>query len=58
MPASVPPTYIFLSQAGNEYGNAKAVYMSPQIAGFDFGVQYAPNMSNGFGISAAAITAA
>jgi predicted porin len=26
------------------------VYLSPQFAGFDFGVQYAPNTSNGFGI--------
>ena len=29
-----------------------SVYMSPQIAGFDFGFQYAPNTSNGFGIGA------
>ena len=48
MPASVPPTYIFMSQAGGEYGNDKLVYMSPQFAGFDFGAQYAPNMSNSF----------
>ncbi len=46
--ASVP--FFFLGQAGNEYGNAKAVYMSPQIAGFDFGLQYAPDTSNGNGI--------
>jgi len=37
----------FLGQAGNEYGNNKFVYLSPQIAGFDFGFQYAPNTSNG-----------
>jgi len=43
---------VFLGQAGNEYDNAKAVYLSPQIAGFDFGIQYAPNTSNGNGISA------
>jgi hypothetical protein len=49
-PANVAPSFVFLSQAGNEYDNAKAVYMSPQIAGFDFGVQYAPNTSNGFGM--------
>jgi hypothetical protein len=45
------PPFIFLGQAGNEYDNAKAVYLSPQIAGFDFGIQYAPNTSNGNGIS-------
>jgi hypothetical protein len=45
------PPFVFLGQAGNEYDNAKAVYMSPQIAGFDFGIQYAPNTSNGNGIS-------
>jgi len=46
------PSFVFLGQAGNEYDNAKAVYLSPQIAGFDFGIQYAPNTSNGNGISA------
>ncbi len=46
--ASVP--FFFLSGAGNEYTNAKLVYLSPQIAGVDFGIQYAPNTSNGFGI--------
>jgi hypothetical protein len=47
--ASVP--FFFLSGAGNEYGNTKLVYLSPQIAGFDFGVQWAPNTSNGYGLS-------
>jgi hypothetical protein len=47
-PSNVAPTFVFLSQAGNEYDNAKAVYMSPQFAGFDFGIQYAPNTYNGF----------
>ncbi|HEX3401669.1 MAG TPA: hypothetical protein VHT74_15215 [Acetobacteraceae bacterium] len=47
---AVVPWY-FVSQSGNEYGYSKAVYLSPQIAGFDFGVQYAPNTSNGFGLS-------
>src|SRR5690349_1211551 len=51
MPSGVTPPFVFLSQAGNEYDNIKAVYMSPQIAGFDFGVQYAPNTSNGLGQS-------
>jgi hypothetical protein len=41
--------FFFLGQAGNEYDNAKIVYLSPQIAGFDFGFQYAPNTSNGNG---------
>ena len=47
--ASVP--FFFLSEAGNEYANTKLVYFSPQIAGVDFGIQYAPNTSNGYGIS-------
>jgi hypothetical protein len=51
LPTSVSPPFFFLSLAGNEYGNVKLVYLSPQIAGFDFGAQYAPNASNGFGIS-------
>ena len=37
-------------QAGAEYDNTKLVYLSPQIAGFDFGLQWAPNTSNGYGI--------
>jgi hypothetical protein len=52
MPAQVNPTFIWMSQAGGEYGNDKIVYLSPQIAGFDFGLQYAPNMANGFGQNA------
>jgi hypothetical protein len=51
MPGNVAPAFVFLGQAGNEYDNSKLVYLSPQIAGFDFGLQYAPNTSNGFGIS-------
>ena len=35
--------------AGNEYTYNKLVYMSPQFAGFDFGVSWAPNTTNGFG---------
>jgi hypothetical protein len=50
-PSNVAPAFVFLGQAGNEYGNTKLVYMSPQVAGFDFGLQYAPNTSNGFGNS-------
>ena len=55
MPGNVAPAFVFLGQAGNEYDNAKIVYLSPQIAGFDFGIQYAPNTSNGNGISSANI---
>ncbi|HEX3405589.1 MAG TPA: hypothetical protein VHT74_35225 [Acetobacteraceae bacterium] len=46
--ATVP--FSALGQSGAEYGNAKLVYLSPQIAGFDVGLQYAPNLSNGNGI--------
>jgi hypothetical protein len=36
------------AQAGVDYGNNKIVYMTPQLFGFDFGVQYAPNEGNSF----------
>ena len=49
-PQSVNVPFWLLGQAGNEYDNAKVVYLSPQIAGFDFGLQYAPNTSNGNGV--------
>jgi hypothetical protein len=55
VPGGAPPFW-FLSQAGNEYGNSKVVYISPQIAGFDFGLQWAPNTSNGYGIGACGVT--
>ena len=48
-PTAVNPQFVFLGQAGNEYDNAKLVYLSPQIAGFDFGLQYAPSTANGNG---------
>jgi hypothetical protein len=38
--------FVWLSQAGAEYDTAKAVYLSPQVYGFDFGAEYAPNMGN------------
>ena len=57
MPGNVPPTWIWLSQAGGEYDNTKLVYLSPQIAGFDFGLMYAPNTSNGYGQDSAALGA-
>ena len=46
--AGIP--FFFLGQTGSEYDNTKLVYLSPQIAGFDFGLQWAPNTSNGYGI--------
>ncbi len=56
MVGGVAPAFVFLAQAGNEYDNAKAVYLSPQIAGFDFGIQYAPNTSNGNAIGSGNIS--
>lgn len=38
--------FVWLAQAGAEYGNNKIVYLTPQYYGFDFGVQYAPNEGN------------
>jgi hypothetical protein len=52
-PGNTAVPFFFLGQAGAEYGNTKIVYLSPQIAGFDFGFQYAPNTSNGFGVGGA-----
>ncbi len=40
--------WVWLTQAGAEYGNNKIVYLSPQFYGFDFGLQYAPSMGNAF----------
>jgi hypothetical protein len=45
--ASVPASPIF-GNAGNEYDNAKLLYLSPQFAGFDFGFQWAPSTTNHF----------
>lgn len=39
------PTWPFWSGIGNEYTITKAVYLSPQFAGFDFAASYAPNNS-------------
>jgi predicted porin len=38
----------WLAQSGADYGNNKIVYLTPQLFGFDFGVQYAPNEGNAF----------
>jgi hypothetical protein len=46
--------FVWVSQSGAEYANTKVVYISPQIYGVDFGVQYAPGMDNGFGASTGA----
>ena len=40
--------FVWLAQAGAEYGNTKIVYLSPQFFGLDVGVQYAPNQGNSF----------
>ena len=45
-PSSIPITWVWINQAGAEYANSKVVYLSPQVYGFDFGAQYAPNMGN------------
>ena len=50
VPVNAVVPFFFLSGAGNEYTNAKLVYLSPQFSGVDVGLQYAPNTSNGFGI--------
>ena len=59
--ASLSGSYFTLSQSSADYGNVKAVYVSPQIAGFDLGLQYAPNQGNSYGTCAtnqAVLTAA
>jgi Gram-negative porin len=40
------PTYPWFTQQGAEYGSPKVVYLSPQLYGFDFGFDYAPNNGN------------
>jgi hypothetical protein len=41
--------WVFASQSGAEYATDKIVYLSPQVYGFDFGVNYVPNRGNIFG---------
>ncbi|MDR3538198.1 MAG: porin [Acetobacteraceae bacterium] len=48
LPASTTVPFSFMSLQGNEYGNSKLVYLSPQFYGVDFGVQWAPNTANGY----------
>jgi hypothetical protein len=45
-PQGLAMVFPWLAQAGAEYGNNKIVYLTPQVFGFDFGVQYAPSMGN------------
>jgi hypothetical protein len=47
-PASAPITWVWINGAAADYANNKIVYLSPQVYGFDAGVQYAPNMGNSF----------
>jgi hypothetical protein len=47
-PSGASPPFVWLAQVGAEYANSKIVYLSPQLYGFDFGVQYAPNEGNSF----------
>jgi len=47
-PTGATPPFVWLAQAGAEYANSKIVYLSPQFFGFDFGLQYAPNMGSNF----------
>ncbi|MFL5256096.1 MAG: porin [Rhodopila sp.] len=47
-PSAVIIPFAWLDQTGAEYGNNKIVYLSPQVYGFDFGVQYAPSQGNAF----------
>jgi hypothetical protein len=54
-------SYFTLAQNSADYANTKAVYLSPQIFGFELGLQYAPNMGNSLGTCAtnqAVLTAA
>jgi hypothetical protein len=47
VPANVVVPFPFYAQNGIEYGNDKLVYLSPQFAGFDIGLEYAPSNNNG-----------
>lgn len=44
-PGNAQIAFPFLSQSGADYDYAKVVYLSPQFAGFDVGVQFAPTNS-------------
>ena len=57
VPTNVQPSFPFLSQQGADYGSNKIVYLTPQFAGFDFGLQWTPNNVNGEAPCAAASSA-
>ncbi len=46
IPTNMYMGFPFPTQNGVEYGNEKLVYLSPQFAGFDIGLQYAPSNNN------------
>ncbi|MBS0643473.1 MAG: hypothetical protein JSS43_26735 [Proteobacteria bacterium] len=54
-PSGIPITWVWINQAGAEYTNAKVVYLSPQVYGFDFAAQYAPNMGNAYQMTGAGV---
>ena len=49
VPGNLQPAWPYLSQQGADYGNAKAVYLSPQFAGLDFSATWTPNNTQGEG---------
>jgi hypothetical protein len=51
---NVAPTWPFWTGIGAEYAISKAVYMSPQIYGFDFGFSFAPNVTANIATNCAA----
>jgi hypothetical protein len=48
-PGAAQVPFPFPTVASFDYTVNKLVYMSPQFYGFDLGIQWAPNTSNGFG---------
>jgi hypothetical protein len=46
IPANMYAPFPFYAQNGIDYTNQKVVYLSPQFAGFDLGLEYAPSFSN------------
>ena len=54
-PGAATASYPWLgASSASEYTNNRIVYLTPQFAGFDFGVHYAPNMSNSYADAACA----
>lgn len=47
-PGTAVVPFVWLDQSVPEYGNNKIVYLSPQVYGFDLGLQYAPSEGNAF----------